>query len=135
MSLDVIAICMSGASLIVSGGVAYLTLLRKGHVRMTRPSVVFLGPDAGNRDTNSLIPKVYLRTMLYSTAKQGAVIASMFVKVTRGETVQTFNIWVYGEDKLYRGSGLFIGEQGVVCNHHFLPLRIPVKMTGDSGRT
>jgi hypothetical protein len=44
----------------------------------------------------------------------------MFVTLRRGETRQTFNIWVYGDEHLARGSGLFVGETGVACNHHFL---------------
>ncbi|WP_313803536.1 hypothetical protein [Sphingobium sp.] len=45
---------------------------------------------------------------------------NMFVTLTRQETLQSFNIWVYGEDRLVRGSGLHIGDVGVVTNHHFL---------------
>ncbi len=48
------------------------------------------------------------------------MIESMHVKVTRNETVQNFNIWVYGQENLVRGSGLFVGEEGVAENHHFL---------------
>ena len=44
----------------------------------------------------------------------------MHVTLTRNETRQNFNIWVYGNDKLVRGSGLFVGETGVPANHHFL---------------
>ena len=44
----------------------------------------------------------------------------MFVRLRRGESSQTFNIWVYGDSTLARGSGVFVGENGVVCNHHFL---------------
>jgi hypothetical protein len=33
------------------------------------------------------------------------------------------NVWVYGDEKLVRGSGLFVGEAGVVANHHFLTPR------------
>ena len=44
----------------------------------------------------------------------------MHVNLTRNEARQTFNIWVYGEAKLVRGSGLFVGETGVAANHHFL---------------
>lgn len=58
--------------------------------------------------------------MLYCTSKQGRIIESMYAKVHRGETVQTFNIWVHGESSLSRGSGLYVGQGGVVCNHHFL---------------
>jgi len=44
----------------------------------------------------------------------------MHVQLSRNETVQTFNIWVYGEDKKVRGSGLFVGETGIATSHHFL---------------
>jgi hypothetical protein len=120
MSLEAWAFLVSCGSLAVSGAVAYLTLFRKGRVKMTQPTTIYFGADAGSRETNSLDPKVYLRTLLFSTAKRGNVISSLHVRVSRGESVQTFNVWVYGEDKLKRGSGLFVGEQGVVLNHHFL---------------
>jgi len=83
---------------------------------MTQPTTIYFGADA----SDSLSPKIYLRTLLYSTAKRGQIIESMFVKLRRGESIQTFNIWVYGEDSLARGSGLYVGEDGVTCNHHFL---------------
>jgi hypothetical protein len=44
----------------------------------------------------------------------------MYVALSRNETRQNFNIWVYGNEKLVRGSGLFVGETGVEANHHFL---------------
>lgn len=28
--------------------------------------------------------------------------------------------WVYGDDRLARGSGLHVGVEGVACNHDFL---------------
>ena len=83
---------------------------------MTRPTAIYFGAD-GSVDRS---PKVYLRTLLYSTAKRGQIVESMFVKLRRGESVQTFNIWVYGEASLARGSGLYVGENGVTCDHHFL---------------
>lgn len=43
------------------------------------------------------------------------------VALSRNETHQNFNIWVYGErGKLVRGSGLFVGETGISADHHFL---------------
>lgn len=48
------------------------------------------------------------------------MIESLHVRLSRNETVQNFNIWVYGDFDLKRGSGLFVGENGVVFNHHFL---------------
>ena len=120
MTSDSLPILISACSLVISGLVAYLTLFRKGAVKMTQPTTIYFGADAGSRDSKSLAPKVYLRTLLYSTAKRGNVISSLHLRLARGESTQTFNIWVYGEEKLSRGSGLFVGEQGVVLNHHFL---------------
>lgn len=109
------SIIISLFSLTISGLVAWLTLLRTGTVRMTQPTIIFFGPDGGHGD-----PKVFLRTLLYSTARRGCIIESMYVKLQRGESRQTFNIWVYGDGRMARGSGLFVGHEGVACNHHFL---------------
>ena len=65
--------------------------------------------------------KVFFRTLLYSTGKRGHIVENMFISLRRGETRQNFNIWVYGDDDLRRGSGLFIPEGGIATNHHFLP--------------
>jgi hypothetical protein len=61
-----------------------------------------------------------VRTLLYSTARRGHVIESMFIRLRRGQASQTFSFWGYGEQKLYVGSGLFVGHEGVAVNHHFL---------------
>jgi len=58
-----------------------------------------------------------------STAKRGRVVESMHVALSRNETQQNFNIWVYGDERLVRGSGLFVGETGIAVNHHFLAPR------------
>lgn len=87
---------------------------------MTKPAVVYFGPDGPLKIGEESSRKVFLRSLMYSTGKRGCVVEAMFVTLRRGESRQTFNIWVYGDEKLSRGSGLFIGETGVVCNHHFL---------------
>ena len=115
------AFVVSLCSLATSSLVAYLTLIRKGRVMMTQPTTLYFGVDAGRNDTKGYGSKVFLRTILYSTAKRGNVISSLHVRLTRGESTQTFNVWVYGDEKLVRGSGLYVGEQGTVMNHHFLP--------------
>jgi len=89
---------------------------------MTQPTVIFFGPDKPTEIGGSL-PKVKLRTLLFSTSQRGRVIQTMHVTLRRNETVQNFNIWVHGDDKLVRGSGLFVGETGVAANHHFLTPR------------
>lgn len=86
---------------------------------MTQPTVVFFGPDGSRFDSHK--NKVYLRTLLYSTAKKGQVIESLHIALHRNESKQNFNIWVYGEKgDLKRGSGLFIPQEGVTYDHHFL---------------
>jgi hypothetical protein len=114
-----ISLVVSALALAVSAVTAWLTLFRRGQLRMTQPTVVFFGPDGGSRGDAPKL-KVYLRTLLYSTARRGQTVESMYVNLQRGETRQNFSIWVYGEHKLARGSGLFVGHEGLACNHHFL---------------
>lgn len=114
--MSVASLVMSVLALSLSAITAWLTLFRRGTVRMTQPTVIYFGLDKDGPP-----PKVFLRTLLFSTAKRGCVLESMYVRVTRGETRQNFNVWVYGDDKVVRGSGLFIGESGIAVNHHFLP--------------
>jgi hypothetical protein len=109
---------ISCVALGISAVTLWLTFLKKGRLVMTQPSTVFFGPDDPNFSGSS---KVYLRTLLYSTAKRGFVLESLHLSVQRNETKQTFNIWVYGErNDLVRGSGLFVPQEGVTLNHHFL---------------
>ncbi len=116
----VATLCISIAALVISAVTAWLTLLRRGTVRMTKPTVMFFGPDGGPHNGAPAKPKVFLRSLVYSTGKRGHIIESMFVTLRRGETRQTFNIWVYDQNGLARGSGVYVGDTGVVCNHHFL---------------
>jgi len=111
---EIIAITIAVLSLLLSAVIAWLTLLRKGTVRMTKPAMVFFGYDPEG------MAKVFLRTLLYSTSRRNHVVESMFVKVKRGESVQNFNLWIYGDDFLARGSGVNVGPDGLTCNHHFL---------------
>lgn len=114
---------------------------------MTQPTVIYLGPDARRGPDAAPPPKVYLRALLFSTSKRGRIVESMHVSLTRNESSQNFNIWVYGDDELVRGSGLFVGETGVAASHHFLTpkdgsmfqffegayiLKIYAKLLGDS---
>jgi hypothetical protein len=115
-----ISLTISVLALATSITTAWLTLLRRGTVRMTQPTVVYFGPDGKSDDERDPSPKVYLRTLLYCTSKRGRIIESLYVRLRRGETTQTFNIWVHGEKGLSRGSGLYVGQEGVAANHHFL---------------
>jgi hypothetical protein len=119
--VDPLSLAISTLSLAVAVTTAWLTLFRRGTVRMTQPTVIFFGPDQPRSREDMPLPKVYLRTLLFATSKRGRVIQSMHVTLSRNEMHQNFNIWVYGErEKLVHGSGLFVGETGVSANHHFL---------------
>jgi hypothetical protein len=112
-----ISIVISIAALVISASTFWLTKLKRGIVKMTRPTIIFFGPDGGG-ETHK---KVFIRTLLYSTSDRGQYIQNMYVRVQRGESVQNFNVWVYDSGKLLlRGSGLFIDKSGIACNHHFL---------------
>jgi hypothetical protein len=116
---DPITATISVLALSISALTAWLTLFRRGTIKMTQPTVIYFGPDSG-RSNESPRPKVFLRSLLFATSKRGRVIENMFVALSRNESRQNFNIWVYGNEKLVRGSGLFVGESGVEANHHFL---------------
>lgn len=113
--MNYIPIVISSLALLLSGVTAWLTVLRRGNVYMTQPALVYLGADG---DLSA--PKVYLRTMLFCSGKRGHILESLFIKILRGESAQTFNIWVLGERDLSRGSGIYVSESGITSNHHFL---------------
>src|SRR6266446_2273204 len=132
---DPFSITVSVLALAVSSVTAWLTLFRRGTVKMTQPTVIFFGPDTPRSRDETTLPKVYIRTLLFFTSKRGRVIENMYVALSRNETHQNFNIWVYGErEKLVRGSGLFVGETGVAANHHFLIPREGVSFHFTEGR-
>lgn len=114
---DTISLLFSFVALAISAVTAYLTLFRRGTVKMTQPTTIFFGPDGRGFSDSS---KVYFRTLLFATSKRGRIIESMHIALFRTETQQIFNIWVFGDEKLSRGSGLFVGENGIAANHHFL---------------
>lgn len=112
-----LGVVISLMALIVSACTMYFAWLRRGRLAMTKPALVFFGYDAVPRS----IPKIFLRTLLYSTAPQGKMIEGMYVKLRRGDVERTFGFWGYGEaTKLSPGSGLYVSQAGVAANHHFV---------------
>lgn len=111
LSLSVLAVAISVLTFL-------LTRIYKGTIKMTRPSIIFFGPDGRGEEHK----KVFIRTLLYSTADRGIYVQNMFIRLQRGESHQNFNIWVYGNSNndLVRGSGLFVNKNGIAYNHHFL---------------
>ena len=94
---DPFSITVSVLALAVSSVTAWLTLFRRGTVKMTQPTVIYFGPDTPRSRDETPLPKVYLRTLLFATSKRGRVVESMHVALSRNETHQNFNIWVYGD--------------------------------------
>jgi hypothetical protein len=118
---DIASLGLSVAAIVISLVTAWATMWRRGRVRMTQPTLIHFGFDRSPlSESIGLKPKVYLRTLLFSSGKRGNIVENMYVRIRHGETVQTFNVWVLGERDLARGSGLYVGQDGITCNHHFL---------------
>lgn len=115
--LALLGVVISVFSLGVSATTMYFTWLRRGQLAMTKPTLVFFGYDA----VPKIIPKVFLRTLLYSTSPQGKMIEHMYAKLIRDGTEKVFGFWGYGPDKqLTAGGSLFVGQTGVSAYHHFV---------------
>jgi hypothetical protein len=86
MSLTFSAV-VSVVSLAVSVTVAWITIFRRGTLRMTQPvQVAFLYEDGTK-------PKIFLRTLLYATGKRGYVIEGLYLKVKQSDSIQTYGFW------------------------------------------
>ncbi len=85
---DPITLAVSAVALSISAVTAWLTLFRRGTVRMTQPTVIYFGPDVPRPGHKSGLPKVYLCTLLFATSKRGRVIESVHVSLERSETRQ-----------------------------------------------
>ena len=105
---EITTIAIASFSLVVSVLTAWLTLFRRGEVRMTRPNIVGFAYDGAT-------PKIFLRFLLYSTARRGNIIESMHVTFLQGGKRTLFSFWGYGDDQksLVRGSGLFVSQEGL----------------------
>ena len=115
--LALLGVAIALLSLTVSTTTMYFAWLRRGRLAMTKPTLVFFGHDSVPKMT----PKIFLRTLLYSTSPQGKMIDSMYAKLIRDESVQVFGFWGYGPQReLTAGGGLFVGQTGVSANHHFV---------------
>ena len=108
---------VSVVSLAVSVTVAWLTVFRRSTLRMTQPVQVAFAYENGTK------PKIFLRTLLYTTGKRGYVIEGLYLKVQQPDSIQTFGFWGYGErDSLTVAGGLRVTEEGIAHNHHFLKI-------------
>ena len=119
--VSIVALTISALALLISAGTAWLTLIRRGTIKMTQPTVFFFGPDGRSPSGPAAPPKIFLRALLFSTSKRGRIVENMYVNLSCDEYYQEFNVWAYGAtNELVRGSGVFVGDTGVEANHHFL---------------
>ncbi|HVZ17661.1 MAG TPA: hypothetical protein VG897_11120 [Terriglobales bacterium] len=115
--IAVLSAVVSVLSLGISATTMYFAWLRRGRLAMTKPALVFFGYDTVPKP----IPKIFLRTLLYSTSARGKMIESMYAKLNRGSSEQVFSFWGCGEtNDISPGSGLYVGQSGVTMNHHFV---------------
>ncbi|MFZ0631680.1 MAG: hypothetical protein WA399_03120 [Acidobacteriaceae bacterium] len=114
---DLITISISLLSLLLSAYAVWVAQFNHGRLRMTRPTLLCL-----KRDFPSGIPKIFLRTCLFTTGIKGRVIENMFLRVRQARGTYTFDFWGHTENgKLSLGSGLAVGPAGVASDHHFNP--------------
>lgn len=113
--MPTVSLFISLLSLCISLTTVWLTLFRRGRLAMTKPRILFFGYDPGP------VAKVFLRSLLYSTAVRGQVVEALYVSLQHDGSKQMFGFWGYGEaDNLVPGSGLYIGQTGLAVNHHFV---------------
>lgn len=116
---DPVSTTISVLALLVSGLTAWMNLLRRGALRITRPTFIAFSYDrTGGR---ALKPKIFVRGLLYSTGARGRVIENMYAKLCLNGTSHEFTVWGHGNTALSRGSGLFAPPTGIAENHHFNP--------------
>lgn len=121
MHRETVTILLAIASFVLSLYTLWLTQLRQGRLRMTQPTLICL-----KREGRVAMPKVFLRTLLFTTASKGRVVENMYVRLHAPIGTFLFNFWGHTDaGKLTLGSGLFVGQQGVVCDHHFDPPHNP----------
>ncbi len=118
--MEVASIIIAVSAVIISAITMWLTLIHRGQLKMTRPSVVFFGYDFDPTPS----PKIFLRTLLFSTSNQGRVIETMYIRIINRQENEIFSFWGYEDTgRLVPGSGLYVGRAGVSSNHHFVKAR------------
>ena len=119
-TIALLSVPISVLALGVSGLTLWLSHLRQGHIPMTRPAIFFFGWDKPDHPS----PKIFFRSLLFSTANSGRVLENMYIRVKSPPGEAIFSFWGHTNSEsnsLTRGSGLFIGKEGFLANHHFNP--------------
>ncbi|MBS1994119.1 MAG: hypothetical protein JSS83_26595 [Cyanobacteria bacterium SZAS LIN-3] len=105
---------VSTMAFVLSVFTAWFGMFHRGRLCMIRPSAIVLMHDRENR------PRLFVRSLLYSTGNRGRVIRSLYLTLRRGETVQTFSIFDGGlHHTLKDGAGLIVFPSGAYLSHIF----------------
>ena len=109
---ETFSLFLSTLALGISALTAWLTLLRKGKLRMTNPTPLTL-------QYENNIAKISFSTMFYSSAFRGQVVESMYVVLRQKHQTCTFNRWVYKNNSTACAGGLYVRPEGIAQVHQF----------------
>ena len=109
---DIFSLVFSSIAIFLSGLTAWLTLFRKGKLKMTKPTPILLCYEKGNA-------KISFYTMFYSTAFRGQLIESIYILFEQNKKYISFNKWGYDSEGQVFTSGLYIKPEGIAQNHQF----------------
>src|SRR5215471_15470822 len=90
--LPIVSGVMSVASFGLAGYALWVAQFNHGRLRMTQPTLLCL-----KRELAPSIPKIFLRTLLFTTGNKGTVIQSMFLRVHHPGGSFTFDFWGHTE--------------------------------------
>jgi hypothetical protein len=115
MTAEGVSLFLASLALVVSVGTSWYTLMRRGRLLVTRPALIFLGPDGTRGPT-----KVFLRLFVYATGDRGWIVDNMFVRLTRLGESCAFTSWIVREGALSRATGMAVERKGIAADHHFI---------------
>lgn len=115
MMVDPFSLAVAMGSFAISIITLYLTYLQRGSLRLTRPTAIFFVRDGSDGKF-----KIVVTALLYSTAKRGQVVESLFIKIIQNDSVTTFSEWIYWEGNRVHLGGVKIGDEGRTLFDHFL---------------
>ena len=102
--VDPVSTTISVLALVISGITMWMNVLRRGALRMTRPTFISFNYDQVGRNGRLIKPKIFVRGLLYSTGARGRVVQNMFVTLRLGDSKHDFTVWGHGNTSLSRGS-------------------------------
>ena len=123
MSTEAIAVgsaIISALALLVSFANYWSANLKVGQILMTKPTIFFFGWDQSDHP----VPKIFMRSLLFSTANSGRVLEHLYLKIAAPNGESLYSFWGHTQgqpNSLTKGSGLFVGKQGFLADHHFNP--------------